>query len=192
MEHKRGRYFFAIPIPEHLKMDLESVQRGLRGCCHDFRWVDRELMHITLLFLGDQSYEDSMDLGRNIRKELTEQGAFNAFLGGVGAFPNLERPRVLWLGISQGTESIGRLNRIITHQADRLGLLQQNESPRFHAHVTMARAKKSGQSRITGALHEIPLCIQDPLPVERVELIASQLTNTGPQYTIEDIYYLQK
>jgi RNA 2',3'-cyclic 3'-phosphodiesterase len=185
-----GRFFIAVPIPDNLKVKLQEVQKELQGFSSGFRWVNPNLMHITLLFLGEQTQKGIEDLSREIRTPLSETGIFSTSLGGLGAFPNPVKPRVLWIGVTSETARFIRLHQIIHQTANRFGLLERVGPSQFHVHITLARAQKGQVSELRMHNEVQKIQIESPMNVDRVELVLSDLTQGGPIYRVKETFAL--
>ncbi len=102
------------------------------------RWVDRENVHLTLKFLGGiderqvQRVKEAMDT-------LKDAAAFRMDLSGIGAFPSVARPRVLWLGVMQS----GRVKELFDGIESIIGDINREKRP-FSAHITIGRVTGEG------------------------------------------------
>ena len=145
------RLFFALPVPaqaqERLRPVLEAArQAGGEGV--SFTRSDR--VHFTLAFLGEQpGPEEALAAGEPLR----DTRSFEVALSGAGAFPNTARPRVLWLGVSDGAaEMMDAAERL------RAALRQrgfQIEDRKFRAHLTIGRVRPRGERFARSALAAI-------------------------------------
>ncbi|AAL64840.1 RNA 2',3'-cyclic phosphodiesterase [Pyrobaculum aerophilum] len=180
------RSFIAVDIesPDVIKK-IEEVQREVLRLGLDIKLVERENLHITLRFLGEipQSRVDS------IIKALASV-KFNKFmikLAELGVFPDLSRPRVLWIGVSQGAEELTKLANIVRETVDKYA--EHKEDREFTPHLTIGRIK-SGQNA-----HKLREFVQrykgvefGVVAVEKVKLKRSVLTPRGPIYS--DLFVL--
>ena len=69
-------------------------------------WVNRDNLHYTLRFMGDLGASGLARVIEAAREGAAGHARFEATLGALGAFPNLRRARVLWLGLSEGGEAL--------------------------------------------------------------------------------------
>ena len=134
---ERYRLFIAVEIenPECLESIIEIQSLIPKNIT---KQPTKDNMHITLKFLGDT---DS-NLIDNITEVLDAIAfePFNLQFGNVGAFPNNNRPRVLWIGISEGSEYLKSLSLQINNNLEELGI--SSEKRQFNAHLTLARIKQ--------------------------------------------------
>ncbi|MFP3296805.1 MAG: RNA 2',3'-cyclic phosphodiesterase, partial [Vulcanisaeta sp.] len=100
MSREIYRVFIAVDLIDQLKESIVRMQKELMGSGVDMKPVEPENLHITLRFIG----EISKDLVEEVKKRLggIKYGQFAMRMRGVGAFPSIERPRVIWVGIEEG------------------------------------------------------------------------------------------
>jgi len=99
-----------------------------------------ENMHLTLKFLGDISPENVNLLTQMLRAEAEFCRSFDMQIGGLASFPNLKRPRVIYIGI-QAPVVLEALYNGIESASRRLGYESDERS--FSPHLTIGRAKQN-------------------------------------------------
>jgi len=104
------RTFIACDVPRPLREHLAGIQSRLRGIPLDLRWVKPENIHLTLKFLGDTPRHIVDQLREAVDRVAAGRAEFTLQAGGLGVFPNLKRPRVLWVGLSGATASLADLH----------------------------------------------------------------------------------
>ena len=175
------RSFIAVDVEEPALLGaLEGVQRGLMATGADIKCVERENIHITLRFLGDVS-EGQLE-GLRLLVAGLELRPFPVEFRGVGAFPSLRRPRVVWAGLAGGADGLAEVFSRLEDGVVGLGFRREGRG--FSPHVTLARVR-SGRNR-EGLVEEILRRSDDPLGemvAERVRLKKSALTPRGPNYS---------
>lgn len=128
------RLFIAIELPENVKKALAKVRVDIPGA----RWVPAEQIHLTLAFLGEV---DEITLTRLIEAlGRIRTPEFQLCFSGSGCFPNLHRPRVLWLGLKQDAHLLDLACRV-REAVQACGILQDDRP--FSPHITLARLKLS-------------------------------------------------
>ena len=124
------RCFIAIDIPMLKKTDdfLNEVKKGGK-----IKTIKKENFHITLNFLGEIDQESC----NNVMEKLSSIGCkeFKIQLKGCGAFPNVDRPRVVWIGIN--SEILIELMKKIDDKLSSLNFKKSNKNP----HLTIGRVK---------------------------------------------------
>lgn len=115
----------------------ESLQREL-GSRVDARWVPAANLHVTVWFLGEVN-ESRLESTMDILNRPFDETAFDVEISGAGAFPPSGPPRVLWLGVTAGGDSLGRLHAELTRRLEPIGF--EAERRAYSAHLTIARVK---------------------------------------------------
>jgi 2'-5' RNA ligase len=172
------RCFIAVSCSQDVLQRLLDFQRLLAGV-KGLKLVDAGNVHLTLKFLG----EVEEDVVKQISRELSfleTESRFNVDVHGVGVFPSLSRPSVVWAGLKDG----GRVSEL--HHAIELrikGYCFQPEA-RFHPHFTLARVKflenRESLAKIVfdGKERDFGSCT-----INSVKLMSSTLTPSGPVYS---------
>jgi len=171
------RCFVAVDVPEQVLRQLGRLQEQLRREVEGVRWVKPSRMHLTLVFLG----ETTDDFVRRAEPELAvacaSSGPFRAALQGLGAFPDSERARVVWVGMREGREELLGLQASVAAALARVGF--QPERRKFSPHLTLGRLRSPGA---VSALCERKFA-SDTFDVDQVVLYRSVLRPSGPEYT---------
>jgi 2'-5' RNA ligase len=132
-----GRAFVAVVPPGSV---LDAVGRAVAAAGDPpggWRWTTPEQWHVTLQFLG--RVEDAAVAVRALGPAVAAQQAFEARLGGAGAFPSARRAGVAWAGVTEGAEPFGALARSVSDALAPLGYAR--DEGRFHPHLTLARTR---------------------------------------------------
>jgi 2'-5' RNA ligase len=103
------RAFIAVDLPKEIKMEIDKMIAGFRQTNTGIRWVKAANLHLTLRFLGNIPEESVPSLAESIRGNVEGLKPFDMSLSGLGGFPNLRRPRVIWVGTGSGTEKLKAL-----------------------------------------------------------------------------------
>ena len=177
------RTFLALNLPESQRHALVALTESLRPQIRGAKWVDSDTLHLTLAFLGDIPREAVDPLSDALRLALTTHHAPRLHLGDVGAFPNLSRPRVLWVGLDgPGFDALHRLQAAVVEAARSVGCPPADD--RFHPHITVARFKpdRGRPPNLTGLVADTPRADAEPFLANEVVLYESSLTPHGPIY----------
>ena len=180
------RAFVAVPLPTYLCERIWAEISPLRARLNpkSLRWVAPENSHITLKFLGDTSEEKLDDLKKIFAEEMIKIPSFEIRLRKIGVFPNLSRPRVIWLGVEDGGKLL-RLEKSVQAASRQIGSVP--EKRRFSAHLTLGRVKGRGQnkrvsSQIRTMIEESPAYDFGKIRVKSVHLFESKLKAQGAEY----------
>jgi 2'-5' RNA ligase len=179
------RAFIAVEIPAEIQQNVYRqtavFRRGIESLV---RWVPAHNMHLTLKFLGDVSPNNVEFLVQMLRNEAALVPAFDIHLAGLGSFPNLRRPRVIYVGI-QAPAALDALQRGIEAAARRLGY--ESEERPFSAHLTLGRLRQNAtaveQQQIRRALESTQVDVFGTARVDSLHLYKSDLNPGGSIYT---------
>ena len=176
------RAFVAIELPDHVAASIRQVQEGLKSHGFKMRWVRPERIHLTLKFLGEI---DPADLQR-AREAMGETAArFDPLpLGarGIGVFPGIKRPRVLWVGMSGRTDRLDKLQSELDKRLGAKGFLPEKRP--FRGHMTLSRVKgRIDHEKLGRALQRFGAFESDPFVADSMVLFKSELKPAGPVYT---------
>lgn len=180
------RAFVAVEIPSGIHQAIEKKTAPLRAALNAslVRWVPAENIHLTLKFLGDVSPASLDLLQQMLCAEVSQHHVFELEFGGLGAFPNPKRPRVIWIGI-QAPAGLEALQHGIEAATATLGY--PDEERPFSPHLTIGRVKQNvgsaGMQQIRTALEETKVGPLGMARVSAVHLFKSDLRPTGAVYT---------
>lgn len=174
------RAFIALETSPDAKQEILSLQEKLRTF-HGARvsWVRSEGVHLTLKFLSDVKTELLLDIEKLIEDCASRVSPFEVTTTVTGGFPNLRKPRVLWIGLDGG-EQLGQLQMDIDNALSSLGF--ERERKRFHPHLTIGRVRSIDRGSELNEYfgnHDFP---QIRWMVNRVRLMSSILKSGGAEY----------
>ncbi len=132
------RTFIAIPLPEECRHRIRQVQDQMRSFDADVRWTAIPSIHLTLKFLGEIDPASLPQLVAALRQGASLTG-FPVTIRGLGAFPDLRNPRVIWCGIEGATDRLAMLQAAIETSCEALGF-KREERP-FRPHLTLGRVQ---------------------------------------------------
>jgi RNA 2',3'-cyclic 3'-phosphodiesterase len=133
------RAFLAFEVSQQVIESLVRAQDELRETRADVGIVSPENLHFTVKFLGDVPDDVVRVIGERIAGlNLT---SFETTLAGVGVFPDLSRPRIVWAGVDSADEpAISERAEAVIEALDGVGKPEERD---FVAHVTIGRVKSS-------------------------------------------------
>ncbi|RLG99708.1 RNA 2',3'-cyclic phosphodiesterase [Candidatus Bathyarchaeota archaeon] len=107
---------------------------------------------------------------------------FQVEIKGLGAFPNLRFPRVVWAGIRKGAEELRNIFEQLEPQLRKLGF--QPDPKGFSPHITIARVKTGrNKAELAKTLKELAEKEFGVMIAKCLRLKKSTLTPRGPIYT---------
>ena len=178
MPESLTRAFVAVEISETARQQLARLIDGFRRMPGaTARWVRPELMHLTLVFLGEVSQEFLESAKVQLREVSSRHAPFTARLKGLGAFPSPARARVVWVGTEPGRREVCSLQAAVSRSLGAIGY--QPERRPFSPHLTIGRLRTPGDvGRATTLQFE-----SEQFTIDRIVLFRSVLGPTGPTYT---------
>jgi 2'-5' RNA ligase len=197
------RLFLAVPLPEPVVDLVSRTIASLQREDWSIRWTAPGNAHLTLHFLGEVEPERAQLLRLALPGVIARHDAFALRTADLGVFPNMRRPRVLWLGLYGPAHRLQSLR-------EAMGVVLQDlefelEDKEFHPHITLGRVRDTHNARV----RDLPARIRarfeqvsesgevshkDPLavPVEQVVLVRSFLGSAGARYEILDRFPLRR
>ncbi len=174
------RAFLAVEITDPVIVKkLEDAEKKLMSVQAAVKWVDPKIVHITLKFLED-ILPAQIDPIFDVMKDVGFK-PFDIHISNVGCFPNMNRPRVVWLGIEEGKEELEALYSQLNLKLKALGF--RPEERRFRAHITIGRVKgKKGIHELAGQISRMKDVEIGVQRIESLKLKKSTLTPKGPIY----------
>lgn len=154
-------------------------------------WVKPAGMHLTLKFLGEIDEEMIPLIGERISFACAEQGPFPLHLTGIGVFPGFNRPRVLWVGVGEGTKKLREIFDSLDPLLGEIGFSTGEKE--FHSHVTLGRIKRLHNRRdLVKRIREQQGIEVGQMEVEAVRLVESRLRPVGADYRDRFVVSLEK
>jgi len=176
------RAFIAIELPETIKSSIETIQARLKSLELPLRWVRVENIHLTMKFLGDIEEIEIESIESVLRDSVKMQAPLTLSAKGVGVFPGIRRPRVLWVGIHDHETGLAGLQKSIENQLHRIGYSKEGRP--FKGHLTVGRAKGYVDERKLKEALDSFLAFESSLfTVNEFFIFRSVLKQGGPEYT---------
>ena len=169
------RLFIALPMPEAVQGQISAITAELSEHDWPVRWVAAESAHLTLHFLGETPPERAELLRLSLGPMIARHAPFSLFTGDLGVFPHLNKPRVLWIGLTGDTDQLAALHRDIGRTLQELEFEVEADSRRFHPHITLGRVRDEAPGSLGS---EIALAF-DALRVKELALHAPQRMEVG-------------
>jgi 2'-5' RNA ligase len=180
------RAFIAVDLPAEIQECLDHVVGTLKQDMGrvPIRWVAPQNIHLTLKFLGDVSLNNLEVLRELLRVEAAAQKPIVISIGGVGAYPKIRSPRVIWVGVEAPPE-LDILQRGIDSHATRIGYAPDRRP--FSPHLTLGRVSRNASPlevrKIGDALTHQNVGFLGVARIRAVHLYRSDLRPDGAVYT---------
>lgn len=177
------RTFIAVKIPAlgESGRQLQSVLKSLAAMRRPVAAVLPDNLHVTLKFLGDTSRSRLDAIQQAIAAAVIGQSPFTLRVGPLGAFPNADRPSVVWAGLADAEPLTALVERLETS----LGSLGFSREPRpFQPHLTLARIKGRPPGELFELLRRHSHTNFGTAEIRSVEFIRSELHREGAKYSV--------
>ncbi len=177
-------FFTTKKIHEHVERLEEETKGIIKG-----KWTDPQNLHITLQFIGYIDENKAVDIIRNIQTITETYKPFSVKYKSLGAFPSPDKPRILWIGVGEGSTKLKAIAKEIQRINKRSGI--NPDSKPFHPHVTICRIKEADGKKVAKFIRKYKNFSFGEETVERIALIKSTLTPVNPVYTVIEEFYLR-
>jgi 2'-5' RNA ligase len=150
--------------------------------------VPSQNLHLTLQFLGNQSEDRLAEAVGALEEAAGRSGPVDVTLHGVGAFPGLERPRILWIGLAHGALETRALQARVSDALAARGFPREERA--WHPHLTIGRVfderrwRREADPAVRSALAQVATTSFGTLRITEVALMRSDLSPKGARYTV--------
>src|SRR5262249_43385610 len=127
MSRRTMRTFIAVALDSAIRNHAVALQGELGQTGMTVKWVEPENLHVTLLFLGEVDARETLDVCRTVQAAAETIPPFDIEVTGVGGFPNLRRPRTLWIGVGQGSAEMIQLHYALERPLLELGCYRRED-----------------------------------------------------------------
>ncbi|OGY45864.1 MAG: 2'-5' RNA ligase [Candidatus Buchananbacteria bacterium RIFCSPHIGHO2_01_FULL_39_8] len=182
------RCFIAINLPQSAKDQLAELLKQLKkiNSAQEIRYVKAKNIHLTLHFLGNLKEQQIGQVQEILKHQAKKHQAKKLVTDKIDAFPDLKRPRVIFLGSEKiGEESLASLQNNLGQDLEKIGI-EIDHRP-WHAHLTLARIVGPCQFKTQNL--NLPKL---EIPINSVELMESQLSPYGAEYKILTSFTLKE
>jgi 2'-5' RNA ligase len=194
-ETETVRAFVAIHLPAELLAALHELQMQLEAKLPQktVRWTSSEQLHLTLQFLGNIPVQELGNLEAALQNACGTIGPIQLRAEGLGGFPNLRNPRVIWVGLERDLKPLAQLQFQI-HRAS-APWCERPEERGFQPHLTLGRVRENASRAARRIGEEIAATSAGELGewcIERFYLMQSKLTPKGAVHTVLNSWPLEK
>jgi len=175
------RLFIAINFPPATRVAAHTSLEPLRRAAPEVRWTEADRMHLTLKFLGDGGESVVGPLVTAMERVAGRYDPVAVELGGLGAFPNLRRPRIVWLGV-RADAKLELMHHDLEVECSSLGYGVEGRA--FRPHITVGRVgdRPIDAEGLAHAARRVRY--RETVTAESLDLMVSEHTRDGPRYRL--------
>jgi len=176
------RAFIAIDLPGEIRDFLGRISSDLKKAGGDVKWVRPESIHLTLKFLGEVPRQLLESIETELQTVFEVQNRFIIRVSGLGSFPGLRNPRVVWAGLEDLSGRLAPMVSLLESRLEPLGFAKEKRS--FSPHLTLGRFRSNRGSRDLIEAIRQGMDISGPgFTAYQAVLFQSVLEPSGAKYT---------
>jgi len=176
------RTFIAIEMPPEVREYLDRCQDRLRRAGGKVRWVRTDLIHLTLVFLGEVAVEQLDALGAAVEGAVAGVSPLALRAAGAGQFPPRGRPRVIWIGFDEPTGALLALQKAVADAT--VPFAEKVETRPYRPHLTLGRVRTGGDlHRLSAAVADMADRQGPQFDADEIVVMQSTLSPQGPTYS---------
>jgi len=180
----RLRTFIGVDVGKTIRDRAVALQEKLAQTGTAVKWVEPDNIHVTLLFLGEVDDREVPSICKAVALQTERHPPFRLSIEGVGCFPNPRRPRIVWIGVGEGTQELCALHDGLEPPLLDLGYYRREER-KYTPHITLGRVKGDRPADQLGpALANHAGWQGGQIAVSEIHVMSSELTPQGPIYTV--------
>ncbi|MGH7397924.1 MAG: RNA 2',3'-cyclic phosphodiesterase [Candidatus Rokuibacteriota bacterium] len=182
------RSFVAILLDDRVRAAVAGTIERLRPLGRAVAWVPPQNLHVTLQFLGGQSEERLAAAEAALGDAVALSAPVDVTFHGIGAFPGLARPRILWIGLAHGALEVRALQARVSDALATRGFPKEDRP--WHPHLTIGRVfddrrwRREAGPELQSAVARAATTTFGTLRVAEVALMRSDLSAAGARYTL--------
>lgn len=176
------RTFIAFELPESIAQLAADLQVRLKSHGLKLRWVQPQNIHLTVKFLGDVAEGRIADAVEAMQSSALNTVPMTVSAQGLGVFPGIRKPRVVWFGLGGQTDLLAELHRLLEDGLEKRGFARERRPLR--PHLTLARIKQALDTRrLQESLQDVGAYHPVEFQLTELTLFKSDLRPQGALYT---------
>lgn len=177
------RTFIGIRTATRVTNSVAKLIGRMDAVCDGYNWVVPENIHVTLNMAGDIPDVETHQLCKELDATIQPFSSFALSVHGVGGFPDTKQPRVLWMGVDEGTTALTAIHHAVADKLSEWGVNRERQT--YLPHVTLGRLRKSGRwnDALLDLAHRTRNHDAGTCWIDTVTVFSSFLDRQGPTYT---------
>jgi RNA 2',3'-cyclic 3'-phosphodiesterase len=180
----RTRTFIALDPGPAIRQRMIALQENLARSGAEVKWTEPDNLHLTMLFLGEVDNRELMPVCRAVEDAACQLRPFELAIEGAGCFPNMRRPRIVWIGVGEGSSEVRALHASIEAPLLELGCYRREER-QFTPHVTLGRVRgDKAASQLAAAILGKQTFQAGATMIREVHVMSSETAAKGSVYSV--------
>ncbi len=181
-----ARLFVALALPDEAIEEIGTFINSMPTmAAGNVRWIPRENVHLTLMFLGDTSAELQPQVREQLSAAASNTSPFRLKLGETGAFPSFHSPKILWIGLDGEVRKLMQLQGRVEGALRTIGFEPEHRA--FRPHITVGRTVRDLSRQYEGDVgfswrRSVLPAKRAEVPVSEIRLLRSRLRPEGAVY----------
>jgi len=177
------RTFVAVDVSPGIRANAARLISDLESSGAPYRWCQPEHLHVTLNFLGDVLEQEVPQVCRLVEQACQGLTSFPLEVGPLDCLPNWEKPRTIWLQVTEGADRLADLNDRIATRLEAMRFPRDRHD--YQPHMTLGRIQRGGHRNqaLLEKCGQFKSHIAGGCLVDQVIVYSSFLDRTGPSYT---------
>ena len=177
------RAFIAIEMSPEIRAELAERMASLRRAAGSVKWVEPHNIHMTLKFLGSVPDDLVPKMIERVRECCAATTPCDLELKGAGAFPNIGKPRVIFVDAKEDPAVLADLARRLDEAMCEFGV--EPEERGFKTHITLGRVRVPRPApELAEQLRGLRDVAFGRARIAEAVFMKSDLTPRGPVYTV--------
>ncbi|MEW6040493.1 MAG: RNA 2',3'-cyclic phosphodiesterase [Elusimicrobiota bacterium] len=189
------RLFASVEVTDDVKNIAYRIIENLKKANADVKWVEKENLHITMKFLGEQPDEKLIKIKEALKLAASNSQRCKIKIENIGTFPGSKNIRVIWLGVTAEIDKLKLLAQNVDESLSKINF--EKEKREFSPHLTIGRVRSN--KNISKLSDTIELLQKDELlnkntnsvDVNELVLFQSKLSPHGPEYSVIERFHLK-
>ncbi|MBU1153897.1 RNA 2',3'-cyclic phosphodiesterase [bacterium] len=176
------RTFIAINIEDKIKEEISKIIKALKNDQDEIKWIEKESFHLTLKFLGNVRIFQVEEIYEKLQIIAGSILPFKISFSNLDIILNKKTPKIIWVGIKEGSKELMELTEEIEISLADLGFLK--EERRYTPHLTLGRIKRINErENFIEKAKKIDHLEAHSFIAKKIGIIKSTLTPKGAVYT---------
>ena len=182
------RNFIAIPIKQEIKEKITEFVLPLKKDNSNVKWDKKSNYHITLLFIGNSTGKEIIFIDKVLSEMVKEISNMHLEIKGIGAFPNINRAKTIWVGVKSDNTLLQFQNNLVKNIKKEIVIKNNN---RFIPHITIGRVKTIANTELVHSLQKDKERFFGEQNIDNIVHYESKLTPKGAVYTVIKNYIIK-